>query len=103
MAGFMTTTTAMRLFKCAQASDPVTKLEMNAFGDTPPVPRGDGRRAGWVGLGDPLDVNFSLGIDHGQYLAFSLRVDSRVRTKHVSVPRWKNRLACSMRKKSHHR
>ena len=77
MAGFMTTTTAMRIFKAAQASDPVTKLEMNAFGDTPPVPREDGRRVGWVGLGDPLDVNFSLGIDHGQYLAFSLRVDSR--------------------------
>ena len=77
MAGFMTTSTAMRIFKAASVSDPATKLEMLAFGDTSPVPREDGRRVGWVGMGNPLDVDFSLGVDHGQYTAFSLRVDSR--------------------------
>lgn len=37
----------------------------------------DGKRVGWVGLGDALDLNFDFGIDQGNLVGFSLRIDSR--------------------------
>lgn len=38
---------------------------------------GDGVRQGWVGLGDPLDDAFAVGMDAAGMAAFSLRVDTR--------------------------
>ena len=37
----------------------------------------DNMRQGWVGLGDPLDDAFSVGLDGGSIAGFSLRVDTR--------------------------
>ncbi len=75
MSGFMTSTTALKVFEVAGADkiDP-EKVRQHGFSD---APRPDGKRAGWVGLGDPLDTDFAFGIGHGQFLAFSLRVDER--------------------------
>ena len=36
----------------------------------------DGTRSGWVGIGNAMDVDFIVGIDHGQLAEFSLRVDT---------------------------
>lgn len=74
MSGFMSSTTAMKIFE-AQAKKPdPEKLREHAFS---PTPGPDGRRVGWVGLSDPLDLDFNFGIDHGRFLAFSLRIDER--------------------------
>ena len=37
----------------------------------------DNKRQGWVGLGDPLDDAFCVGLDGGSIAGFSLRVDTR--------------------------
>lgn len=74
MSGFMSSTTAMKIFE-AQAKEPDSdKLRKHVF---TPTPGPDGKRVGWVGLGDPLDLDFSFGIDFGRFLAFSLRIDER--------------------------
>lgn len=74
MPGFMSSTTVMKIFE-AQAKEPDSdKLRKYAF---TPTPGPDGKRVGWVGLGDPLDLDFSFGIDHARFLAFSLRIDER--------------------------
>lgn len=64
----------MKIFE-VQAKEPdVDKLRKHSF---TPTPGPDGKRIGWVGLGDPLDLDFSFGIDFGRFLAFSLRIDER--------------------------
>ena len=74
MSGFMSSTTAMKIFE-AQAKKPdPEKLREHAFS---PAPGPDGKRVGWVGLNDPLDLDFSFGMDFGRFLAFSLRIDER--------------------------
>ncbi|WP_288230763.1 recombination-associated protein RdgC [uncultured Desulfovibrio sp.] len=74
MSGFMSSTTAMKIFE-AQAKEPDSdRLRKHVF---TPTPGPDGKRVGWVGLGDPLDLDFSFGIDFGRFLAFSLRIDER--------------------------
>lgn len=74
MSGFMSSTTAMKIFE-AQAKEPDSdKLRKHVF---TPTPGPDGKRVGWVGLGDPLDLDFSFGIDFGRFLTFSLRIDER--------------------------
>ena len=74
MSGFMSSTTAMKVFE-VQAKEPDSdKLRKYAFTTTHGP---DGKRVGWVGLGDPLDLDFSFGIDFGRFLAFSLRIDER--------------------------
>lgn len=74
MSGFMSSTTIMKIFE-ARAKEPDSdKLRKYAF---TPTPGPDGKRVGWVGLGDPLDLDFSFGIDHGRFLTFSLRIDER--------------------------
>lgn len=74
MPGFMSSTTVMKIFE-ARAKEPDSdKLRKYAF---TPTPGPDGKRVGWVGLGDPLDLDFSFGIDHARFLAFSLRIDER--------------------------
>lgn len=74
MSGFMSSTTVMKIFE-AQAKEPDSdKLRKHVF---TPTPGPNGKRVGWVGLGDPLDLDFSFGIDFGRFLAFSLRIDER--------------------------
>lgn len=74
MSGFMTSTTAMSIFEATGKAPDLDKVRKHGF---TPAPGPDGKRMGWVGLGDPLDLDFSFGIEHGQFLAFSLRVDDR--------------------------
>lgn len=74
MSGFMSSTTALKVFEVSDYKIDAEKLRQHGFSD---APRPDGKRAGWVGLGDPLDTDFSFGIVHGRFLAFSLRVDER--------------------------
>lgn len=74
MSGFMSSTTVMKIFE-AQAKEPDSdKLRKHVF---TPTPGPDGKRVGWVGLGDPLDLDFSFSIDFGRFLTFSLRIDER--------------------------
>lgn len=74
MSGFMSSTTVMKIFE-AQAKEPDSdKLRKHVF---TPTPGPDGKRVGWVGLGDPLDLDFSFGINFGRFLTFSLRIDER--------------------------
>lgn len=74
MSGFMSSTTAMKVFEVQVKEPDSDKLRKYAF---TPTPGPDGKRVGWVGLGDPLDLDFSFGIDFGRFLAFSLRIDER--------------------------
>lgn len=74
MSGFMSSSTALKIFAVADYTIDAEKLRQYGFSD---APRPDGKRAGWVGLGDPLDTDFSFGIVQGQFLTFSLRVDER--------------------------
>ncbi len=74
MAGFMGSTAAMKIFTVeAEKPDP-NALRDHVF---EAVPDPDGRMIGWVGLGNPLDTDFVFGIDQGQYLTWSLRIDER--------------------------
>lgn len=74
MSGFMTSTTAMSIFEATGKAPDLDKVRKHGF---TPTLGPDGKRVGWVGLGDPLDLDFSFGIEHGQFLAFSLRIDDR--------------------------
>jgi DNA recombination-dependent growth factor C len=74
MSGFMTSTTALKIFAAQVVAPDADNVRQHVF---TPTPRPDGKRIGWVGLGDPLDLDFSFGIDHGQFMAFSLRIDER--------------------------
>ena len=76
MSGFMSSTTAMKVFE-VQAKEPDSdKLRKYAFTTTHGP---DGKRVGWVGLGDPLDQDFSFGIDFGRFLAGSTSASPPVR------------------------
>lgn len=80
MAGFMGTSTAMRVFmtpETKELSELMDRAQVHAFRSVPPTPGPDGRRVGWVGLGDPLDLDFVFGPEHRRYFALSLRVDTR--------------------------
>lgn len=80
MAGFMSTSTAMRIFNAPvekELSELMVRAQRHAFRSIPPTPGPDGRRVGWVGLGDPLDLDFVFGPEHRRYFALSLRVDTR--------------------------
>ena len=74
MSGFMTSTTALKIFSAPAQKADGDSLRKHVF-TTAPGP--DGKRVGWVGLGNPLDLEFDFGIDHGRFMAFSLRVDDR--------------------------
>lgn len=74
MSGFMSSTTALKVFAVADYTIDAEKIRDHGFSD---APRPDGKHTGWVGLGDPLDTDFSFGIVQGPFLAFSLRVDER--------------------------
>ena len=76
MAGFLGNTTSFSLFEAPvpQRMDFADAARALPFSDavTP-----EGKRMGWVGLGNAVDTDFSFGIDHGRFVALSLRVDSR--------------------------
>lgn len=74
MSGFTSSTTAMKIFEAHVKSANADMVREHIF-STAPGP--DGKRIGWVGLGDPLDLDLVAGIDHGAFMAFSLRIDER--------------------------
>lgn len=76
MAGFLGNTTSFSLFEAPvpQRMDFADAARALPFsGAVTP----EGKRMGWVGLGNAVDTDFSFGIDHGRFVALSLRVDSR--------------------------
>lgn len=76
MSGFMSSSTAMTICKAdtSRALD-LDALRTHAF--TPDIDA-DGRRFGWVGLGDLLDTDgFELAAVDGRYSGFSFRLDTR--------------------------
>lgn len=76
MSGFMSSSTALMVCKTdSPASLGLDALRQHAF--TPEIDA-DGRRFGWVGLGDPLDTDaFELAAVDGRYSGFSFRLDAR--------------------------
>lgn len=73
MSGFMSSSTALKVFTLDAGPFSPENIRKNAFSETPPLDC----KLGWVGLGNALDTDFSFGIDQGRYMAFSLRVDAR--------------------------
>lgn len=76
MSGFMSSSTAMTICKAdAPRAFDLDALRAHAF--TPDIDA-DGKRLGWVALGDPLDTNgFELAAVDGRYSGFSFRLDAR--------------------------
>ena len=76
MSGFMSSSTALMVCKAdSPASLDLNALRQHAF--TPEIDA-DGRRLGWVGLGDPLDTDgFELAAVDARYSGFSFRLDTR--------------------------
>lgn len=76
MSGFMSSSTAMMICKAdSPASLDLDALRQHAF--TPEIDA-DGRRFGWVGLGDPLDTDgFELASVDARFMGFSFRLDTR--------------------------
>lgn len=76
MSGFMSSSTAMTICKAdAPRAFDLDALRAHAF--TPNIDA-DGKRLGWVALGDPLDTNgFELAAVDGRYSGFSFRLDAR--------------------------
>lgn len=75
MSGFMSSSTAMTICKAdtSREFDP-NALREHAF--TPDIDV-DGKRLGWVGLGDLLDTEDFLLASSAQYSGFSFRLDVR--------------------------
>ena len=67
MPGFMSNNTSFTLCRADAAKFSADALRKHVF--TPEV-NADGKRLGWVGLGDPLDEDFAFGIEHGEYGAW---------------------------------
>lgn len=74
MSGFLSNTTALTVCEASGAKFNEDALQKHVFTSTIDA---DNQRLGWVGLGNPLDVNFAFGIQHDKYAVFSLRVDTR--------------------------
>ena len=76
MSGFMSSSTALMICKTdSAASLGLDALRQHAF--TPDIDA-DGRRFGWVGLGDPLDTDgFELASVDARFMGFSFRLDTR--------------------------
>ena len=76
MSGFMSSTTAITICKVnSTVNFTLDALRTHAF--TPDIDA-DGRRLGWVALGDPLDTDgFELASVVGRYSGFSFRLDTR--------------------------
>ena len=76
MSGFMSSTTAITICTVnSTVNFTLDALRTHAF--TPDIDA-DGRRLGWVALGDPLDTDgFELASVDGRYSGFSFRLDTR--------------------------
>ena len=76
MSGFMSSSTALTICKADSAAGlALDALRQHAF--TPDIDA-DGRRLGWVALGDPLDTDgFELAAVDSRYSGFSFRLDTR--------------------------
>ena len=76
MSGFMSSSTALMICKAdSHASLDLDALRQHAF--TPDIDA-DGKRLGWVSLGDLLDTDgFELASVDGRYSGFSFRLDTR--------------------------
>ena len=76
MSGFISSSTAMTICKAAStATLDLDALRHHAF--TPDIDA-DGRRFGWVGLGDLLDTDgFELASVDARFMGFSFRLDTR--------------------------
>lgn len=74
MSGFMSASASMTIFDGVGSKFNPDALKKHVF--TTAIDA-DGKRVGWVGLGDALDLDFDFGIDQGNLVGFSLRVDSR--------------------------
>lgn len=75
MAGLLGSTAAFTVFM-VEAPKTLDYGLLRQHGFTTTIDE-DGTRSGWVGVGNAVDVDFAVGIDHGQFAAFSLRVDTR--------------------------
>ncbi len=76
MSGFMSSSTAITICKADSAAG-LTLDALRAHAFTPDIDA-DGRRLGWVALGDPLDTDgFELAAVDGRYSGFSFRLDTR--------------------------
>ena len=72
--GFMNSTTSFVI--CEADGNKFDAGALRRFAFSPSIGT-DNMRQGWVGLGDPLDDAFSVGLDGGSIAGFSLRVDTR--------------------------
>ena len=72
--GFMNSTTSFVICEADGNKFDAGALRRLAFS---PGIGTDTMRQGWVGLGDPLDDAFSVGLDGGSIAGFSLRLDTR--------------------------
>lgn len=76
MSDFMSASTALTICK----ADSAASFDLDALrhhGITPDIDA-DGRRLGWVGLGDPLDADcFELALVDARFMGFSFRMDTR--------------------------
>lgn len=76
MSGFMSSSTALMICK----ADSPTSLDLDTLRQqvfTSEIDA-DGRRFGWVGLGDPLDTDgFELASVDARFMGFSFRLDTR--------------------------
>ena len=78
MPGFFSSTMAMSIFRIkGEAQNLDQALQTAAFSAQPQNPGPDEKIAGFVGLGNALDTDFSFAPLQGQFIALSLRVDER--------------------------
>ena len=78
MPGFFSSTMAMSIFRIqGEVKNLDQALQTAAFAAQPENPGPDEKIAGFVGLGNALDTDFSFSPDQGQFLALSLRIDER--------------------------
>ena len=82
MSGFMSSSTALMICK----ADSPTSLDLDALRQhafTAEIDA-DGRRLGWVDLGDPLDTDgFELASVDARFMGFSFRLDTRKASRAV--------------------